>query len=163
MKNLVLPNRVSIQLVDLKSLPLKLKNVLFRVRLSARHKNDFTLQPFVSDGDGLVTILSNELEAEVAANYDSGLMDYGHVSDCSPTVEIRLLSEDDIYRAIAARKIWKLLLAGERDRWKSIEQLLDVYKSANNGRLLQDRSSAIHDEWDKNGAEYSYSCMVVPR
>lgn len=99
----------------------------------------------------------------MAAHHDSGLMDYGHVSECAPTVEIRLLSEDDIHRAIEARKIWKLLLAGERDRWKSIEQLLNVYKSANNVRLLLDQSPAIRDEWDKDGAEYAYSCIVVPR
>jgi hypothetical protein len=116
MNNLVLPNRVAIQLVDTDKRPLKMANVLFRVRLFARYKSDFTLQPFASDGNGLVTNSRNELEAEVAAAYDSGLMDYAHVSTCSPSVEIRLLSGEDIHRAIEARKIWTNLLAGERDR-----------------------------------------------
>jgi len=61
MNNLVLPNRVAIQLVDTDKRPLKMADVLFRVRLVARHKSDFTLQPFASDGNGLVTISRNEL------------------------------------------------------------------------------------------------------
>jgi hypothetical protein len=61
MNNLVLPNRVAIQLVDTDKRPLKMADVLFRVRLVSRHKSDFTLQPFASDGNGFVTISRNEL------------------------------------------------------------------------------------------------------
>lgn len=163
MNNLVLPNRVVIQLVDKNALPLKMARVLFRVRLFARHKNDFTLQPFASNGEGLISIARQEMEADVVANYDSGVMDYAHVSDCVPSIEIQLLSEDDIRRAIEARKIWKHLLAGERDRWTSIEQLLDVYRTANNGKLLSDQSDPMRTHWDQAGAEYSYNYTVVPR
>ena len=80
MNSLVLPDRVVIQLVDKNLLRVRLAGVLFQVRLFAKHKNDFALQPFASDGDGLVTILRNEIEAEIAAAYDSGLMDYSSVS-----------------------------------------------------------------------------------
>jgi hypothetical protein len=163
MNNLVLPKRVVIQLVDKKVLPLKMARVLFRVRLFARHKNDFTLQPFASNGEGLVSISRQEMEADVVANYDSGVMDYAHVSDCVPFIEIQLLSEDDIHRAIEARKIWKHLLAGERDRWTSIDQLLNVYRTANNRKLLSDQSDPIRTHWDQAGAEYSYNYIVVPR
>jgi hypothetical protein len=163
MNSLVLPNRVAIQLVDRDLLPLRLAGVLFQLRLFARRKNDFTLQPFASDGDGLVTISRKEIEAEIEANYDSGLMDYAHVSDCVPAVEVRLLSEEDIHHAVEARKIWKHLLAGERDRWNSMEQLLNIYRNANNVNLLSDQSPTIRDDWDKAGAEYSYDCVVVPR
>jgi hypothetical protein len=163
MNNLVLPNRVAIQLVDTDKRPLKMEDVLFRVRLFARRKSDFTLQPFASDGNGLVTISRNEVEAEVAAAYDSGLMDYAHVSTCAPSVEIRLLSGEDIHRAIEARKIWRNLLAGERDRWDSMEQLLDVYRKANNGKLLADQSPSIRDDWDEVEAEYTYDFVVLPR
>jgi hypothetical protein len=60
-------------------------------------------------------------------------MDHYRVDDCFPTIEIRLLSEDDIHRPTEARgKTWKVLLAGERDRWNSIEELLKMYGEANN-------------------------------
>jgi hypothetical protein len=164
MNSLVLPNKVVIKLLDKHLLPVRLAGVLFNVRLFARHKDNFTLGPYASDGDGLVTILREEIDAEINANYDSGWMNYGRVSDCVPAVEIRLLSEDDIHRAVEARKkVWKDLLAGERDRWSSMEQLLTVYESAKNVSLLIDESTPIRDEWDEDGAEYSYNCVVVPR
>jgi len=144
--NLILPDRVEIQLLDAEKLPLKMAGVLFRVHLFARKKSDFTLQPFSSDAEGLVTIAKKDIEACVAAEYDSGLMDYSHVGDCAPSVEIGPLSQDDIARAIEARETWTSLLAGERDRWTSIEQLLDVYRNSNNGRLLFDQSPPIRDD-----------------
>jgi hypothetical protein len=121
------------------------------------------LQPFVSDGDGVCTISRNELEAEVAAQYDAGLMDYAHVSGCAPSVEICLLSGEDIHRAIEARKVWTNLLAGERDRWDSMAQLLDVYRRATSGRLCADQSPSIRDDWDKVGGEYAYDFVVPTR
>jgi hypothetical protein len=162
-ENLILPNRVAIQLVDPDNLPIKMGRVLFRIRLSARRKNDFILQPFASDDDGLVKILRKELEANVEDVYDSDLMGHVSVSECVPSVEIRILSQDDIDRAIEARKIWTTLLVGERDRWTRIEQLLDVYKNANNRLLFTDQLPSIRDDWNKVGAEYSYKFVVGAR
>ncbi len=163
MSNLLLPNRVAIQLVDRNKLPLKMAGVLFRIHLFARARNDFTLQPFASDGEGIVTILKEELEAEVQANYDSGVMDCDHVSTCFPSVEIQLLSVEDIERAVKARKIWKNLLAGERDRWISMDQLLDVYRNACNKELFYEQSQPIRAQLEKSGAEYFYVFLIVPR
>jgi hypothetical protein len=161
MHSLILPERVTIQLVDKNKVPVKLSNILFGIRAFARRKNDFNLQPFPTGNDGLVTITSKELEADVAANYDSGVMDYAHISDCSPSVEIRILTEEEIKSAVDARKIWTKLLAGERDRWKSLEQLLTLYRNANNGRLLADECPPMRVEWREGGAEYSYKFVVA--
>ncbi|MBI1749681.1 MAG: hypothetical protein HY234_00965 [Acidobacteria bacterium] len=163
MKNLLLPNRVTIRLVDRNNCPVELPDILFSVSTFARRKNDFCLQPFASDLRGIVTITKKDLEAEAAAHHDAGLMDYGHIGECLPSVEIRMLSECDIDRAIEARKVWKNLLAGERDRWSSVEQLLTLYRNAENGKLLADRSQPIRDDWNEDGAEYSYDFVVVPK
>jgi hypothetical protein len=53
-------------------------------------------------------------------------------------------------------------LDGERDR-NSIEELLNVYRCANNRKLLPAQSHSIRDDWGEAGAEYSYNCVVVPR
>jgi hypothetical protein len=90
-------------------------------------------------------------------------MDYAPVNECSLSVEIHLFSGEDIHRAIEARKIWRSLLAGEGERWNSIEQLLDVYRKAKNGRLFDDQLPSIGDDWDKVGAEYTYDFVVLPR
>jgi len=162
--DLIVPNKVSIQLADTSNRPFKMSDVIFRIRLLARFKNDFSLGPFLSDANGLVTVSKKEIEAGVAANYDSGLMDYAPLSNCSPSVEISLYSLVDIQRAIDARsKVWTNLLAGERDRWGSIEQLIDVYRNAPNSRLQIERSPTIRDTWNKDEAEFSYIFAVVPR
>ena len=162
-ENLILPDRVAIQLVGADNVPIKIGYVLFRIRLSARRKNDFVLQPFESDDEGRVGILKKELEANVRDAYDSDLMGHASVSECVPSVEIRILSQEEIDRAIEARMIWTTLLAGERDRWTSIEQLLDVYKNANNWLLFSDQSPLIRDDWNVVGAEYSYKFVVAEK
>ena len=108
-------------------------------------------------------ISKKDIEAEVRAQYDSGLMDYHDVGTCFPMVEISPLSQDGIDRAIEARKTWTSLLGGEQERWTSIEQLLDVYRTANNRRLRISQFSRIRDNWDEVGAEYSYDYIVTPR
>jgi hypothetical protein len=164
MKNLVLPNKVEIQLVEKSLFPVRLEAVLFEIRLFARYKNDFILGPFASDDSGLVKIVKKDMESEIASNYDSDLMGHSRVEDCLPTVDIRLLSEDDIRRAAEARsKTWRALLAGERDRWDSIEQLLKMYQDANNKHLVVEQASPNRHDWNKPGAEYSYNFVVTKR
>jgi hypothetical protein len=163
-KNLILPDGLAIQLRDAESLPVVMAGVLFRLHLFARQKNDFWLQPFASDDRGLVTISKKDIEAEVKAHHSTGLMDYYDVGTCFTLVEISLLSQRDIDGAIEARKNhWTSLLAGERERWTSIEQLLGVYGTANNRRFRYSQFSHIRDNWDEPGAEYSYDWFVTPR
>jgi hypothetical protein len=164
MTNLTLPNKVEIQLVEKSLHPVKLEAVLFEIRLFARYRNDFVLGPFASDKSGLVTIGKKDMESEIASNYDVDLMGHSHVSDCFPTVDIRMLSEDEIFRAaMARRKTWPALLEGERNRWDSIEQLLKMYDHANNKYVVVQEASPNRHEWDKPGIEYSYNFVVKRR
>jgi hypothetical protein len=163
MQPLRLPTRVLIQLVDNDESPLGIPNMLFRVTAFASRKNDFVFQPFASDDTGLVTITKKDLEAGVADCYDEGAMDYSHISECSSRVEIRLLTDEEVRRAVDARKIWKKLLAGERGRWNSIEELLNVYKAANNTRFLPLQPLPMRVSWSDEGAEHSYKFGLIPR
>jgi hypothetical protein len=164
MESLILPARVAIQLVDRNGGALKTPNVLLRITAFAARKDDFLLQPFASDNDGLVTILKKDLEAEVAACHDSGLMNYGHIRECSSSVAIRLLTDEELKKVVDARsKIWNNLLMGERDRWNSMEQLLTLYKTANNSRFLPGQALPMRVKWNKDGAEYSYKFVLVAR
>ena len=161
MPPLKLPARVLIQLVDQNDSHICVPNVLFRVTAFASYKNDFVFQPFASDTVGVVTITKNDLEAGIADCYATGLMDHAHISGCSSRIEIRLLSDEDISRAIDARKkIWTDLLPGERTRWNSMKGLVSLYKAANNARFLPD---AIRMNWGEEGAEYSGIFVLLPR
>ena len=120
------------------------------------------MQPFATDAAGLATITKGQLESEVAKNLDWGVMDYAHIEGCSSVVEICLLTEGEIRRAIEARNTWKELLSGERDRWESLEQLLAVYKNANNGRLLA-LEPTLRPVWNGRETNHSYLLPVVVR
>ena len=160
---LILPEQVMIQLVDENILPVRMSNVLFVITAFPDRKNDYHLGPFGTDSKGLATITQRQLEAEAAANVDTGVMDYSHISACSSWVEIRMLTDEEIERAVQARKnVWRTLLAGERDRWQSMEQLLTFYRNANNSRLHA-TNAALRVRWKGDASEYSYNFLVTSR
>ena len=159
MANLILPEKLRILVMDIEGGALGTPNLLFRIHAFARHKNDFFLQPFATNSDGIADVSKQELLAEVNAHFDSGLMDYCSISDCNETVEISLLSNEDIDRAIYSRThVWKSLLAGERDRWNSLDQLIALYRSAANSRV---QAAAITMKW--NGSQPEYLGQVVAK
>ena len=160
MESLLLPERVVLRLVDPEGEPLRVANVLFTIHTFAKSKNDFRLGPFASDADGIVTITKRDLLAEAEAHYDSGLMDYDAVQNCQTVVEIEAMEASGIAKALEARtKIWKRLLRGESERWSSIEDLLNIYRTAANERI------SVHPiavRWDGSEMNYEYIVRASP-
>ena len=158
MESIVLPEKVVLRLIDSEGNAVRLPNVLFTVRTFATRKNDFNLGPFASDDDGLVTITKNDLLAAAEAHYDSGLMDYVQVENCIPSVVIGPMNAIEIEKALEARtKVWKLLLRGESQRWRSIEDLCDLYRMAANKSIS---AKPLHTLWDGKVPEYDYAIIV---
>lgn len=162
MTNIVLPEKVTIQLTDNRDGPLALPRVLFTVRLFARHRNDFFLGPYVSNDSGLVKITRTDLHHDIEAAYESGLMDYVPVETCFSFVEIRLDHPEDIEKAIKSRtEYWTSLLKGEKERWGTIQNLLDTYRTAANHSLRVDKGfPRIRDEWNGSKDKYDYRLVV---
>jgi hypothetical protein len=164
MSNLVLPERVTIQLIDNHRKPFALSNVLLTVCLFARRKNDFFLGPYVSNASGIVEITGLDLRHDIDATYDSGLMDYVAAENAFSFVEIRLEHPDDIDRALKSRTTaWTSLLKGEKERWGTMEKLLNEYRNASNPGLVVNKGSSIsriRDEWDGSQTQYNYDLMV---
>src|ERR1039457_5070279 len=161
MTNLVLPERVTIQLIDSHKKPLALPNTLFSVCLFTRRKNDFFLGPYVSNASGIVEITGANLRHDINATFDSGLMDYVAVENAFSFVEIRLDHPDDIDRALKSRTTaWTSLLKGEKERWGTMDKLFDVYRNASNlSFIVRKGSSRIRDEWDGSQMQYEYDFM----
>ncbi len=162
MANLVLPDEITIQLIDSNDQAVALENVLFTIKIFARHKNDFSLGSYVSDSTGRVIITNEDLRHEVSATYDSGCMDYAHVEDAFPMIEIQLDHPDDIERCIQSRTTsWKSLLKGETERFGSIEELIDIYRNSTNHTLnIWKGFSKIRDEWDGSKTKYHYDFRI---
>jgi hypothetical protein len=89
-------------------------------------------------------------------------MDYVNVADCFSLVEMELLSESQIQQALECRlKVWTRLLKGEQERWGSIENLLQVYRTSSNKDLTVLKGvSRIRDEWDGKEQQYYYEFCV---
>jgi hypothetical protein len=162
MGNLILPQKAVIQLVDDFGEPLQIPDVIFTLHLFATHKNDFYLSPFVSDNSGKAIITREELNNEIRATYSSGLMDYASVETCHPLIEIFINQPEDIERALNAReKLWVVLLDGEKERWGSVENLINVYRQAKNNELkLSKELSRLTDDWNGEKEEYVYNLGV---
>jgi hypothetical protein len=162
MANLILPEKIIIQLTDSQNRPLVFPDVVFFVHFFAKHKNDFHLGPFVSDQSGKVAISHQELVWNIQATYDSGLMDYSAVETCHPSIEIILEYPDIIKRTLTTReKVWSVLLKGEKERWGALENLLNVYRCAKNDQIeLSKDFMKIRDTWDGTKKEYNYNFPI---
>jgi hypothetical protein len=136
MGNLIFPEKVKVRLVGPNKEPIRVPGVLIVVHLFALRKNDFYLQPFKTDANGEANIQKQELLAEAAAHYDSGLMDYEAIEESRPLVEVRSMSAAEIRSALSSRsRVWTSLLKGESERWSSIQELVDSYRQAANERV----------------------------
>jgi len=136
MKNLIIPEIIEIQLTDLSNQPLLIENIFVYLKTKAIRKNGFNLGPFISDKNGIIQITKADFMNEVSATYDSGLMDYSDIESTLTKVEIKLYSEEELKKMIDSRtNIWSNLLNGEKERWGSIEKLIESLKNSNNKHL----------------------------
>lgn len=162
---LLLPSSVVIRLKMPDGSPLRLANVLFKIQTFATHKNDISLFPFASDAEGIVRITRDEMKAEASATYDSGLMDYCAIESAHDMIEIRVSSSSEIERAISSRTgTWTSLLAGEKERWKAIDELVVLLGSASNSQLAVPEELSlrpkIRDTWSTPDASCEYELRI---
>jgi hypothetical protein len=165
MSKLILPNLIQVKLVKSPEQDFPLDNILLYIKTNASHKNDFYLGPFVSDNNGVITITKANLDNEVAATYDSGLMDYSSIESNFSFVELRLYDQDEIDKLIESRtKAWTTLLKGEKERWDSINRLVDILRKSNNKLLLlHDSTRRIRAEFDGAKDEYEFQLDIYKK
>ena len=165
MSKLILPDKIRVRLVKPRQLDLPVDNILLYIKTHARHKNDFELGPFVSDKDGIITISKSDLDNEVAATYDSGLMDYSSIDSNFSFVELRLYDQVEIDKLIESRtKAWKTLLKGETERWISMNHLVDTLKKSNNKfLLLYESTRRIRADFDGTQKEYDFQLDIYKK
>lgn len=162
MTKFILPDKITVRLVKPRHQDFSVDNILLYIKTNARHKNDFYLGPFVSDKNGVITITKNDLDNEVTATYESGLMDYSSIENSFTFVELRLYDQDEIDKIIESRtKAWTSLLKGEKERWTSINHLVDTLKKSNNKHLLlYDPTKRIRADFDGTQNEYEFQLDV---
>ena len=165
MNKFIIPDKVTVRLIKPRQQDFPVDNILLYIKTYARHKNDFCLGPFVSDQEGIISITKNEIEREVTATYESGLMDYSGIENCFTFVELRLYDQDEIDKMIKSRsKVWTTLLKGEKERWTSINHLIETLKKSNNKHLLlYDSTKRVRADFDGTQNEYEFQLDIYKR
>ena len=165
MTKLVMPDKITVRLVKPLQQNFSVDNMLLYIKTYAKHKNDFYLGPFVSDKDGIITITKKELDNEITATYESGLMDYSSIENNFAFVELRLYDQDEISKMIESRtKAWTSLLKGEKERWTSLNHLVDTLKKSNNKLLLLYESTRrIRADFDGTQNEYEFQLDIYKK
>jgi len=166
MTRLVLPSRVTIQVCTWdgnKVRPLRVRGLVFGVRTFAREKGDYHLAPFFSDDSGRVVITHDEMDIAAHAEAQTGIMEYAWLGDSFSYVEIAHWSAEEIARALEGHRTWGLL-GRERERWKSVEELMAQLREAPNGRYkpLAPPLKPVRDEWDGTVIERTYDYVLYP-
>lgn len=161
MDNFKIPNQIIVQLIKSTQQDFPINNILLYIKIFARHKNDYLLGPFVSNENGEILITKLLLENEIQATIESGIMDYDDIEGCSSEVEIHLYSQKEINNLIESRtKVWTELLKGEKKRWASISELIDILKNSNNKFLLINNSNKfikVKIDATKNDYEFQFN------
>ena len=165
MTKFILPDKITVKLIKPRKENFSVDNILLYIKTNARNKNDFYLGPFASDINGVITITKKDLDNEVTATCESGLMDYSSIENSFSFVELRLYDQNEIDKMIESRtKTWTSLLKGEIERWISINRLVDTLKQSNNKHLLLDESTKrIRAEFDGTQNEYEFQLEIYQK
>jgi hypothetical protein len=80
-------------------------------------------------------------------------------------VEIRVSSVSEIERSISARtSTWTTLFAAEKERWKTIDEMIGLLRTAANSQLAIPEELSlrpkIRDTWSKRDATYEYEMRI---
>lgn len=160
MSEIIFPKNVKIQIQNNKKQNYEIKNIFVQVFLKAKYRNDFYLGPYSSNSLGLIHITEEDLMNDVQSTYDTGLMDYVDVKYCYSSIEIKAYSKDDFQKIIHSRKKeLNMLLSGEKKKYKSIDELVQYFETAENIKRNL-KSSKISDHWDGRKVEYEYTLVV---
>ncbi|WP_286764935.1 MULTISPECIES: hypothetical protein [Rhodopirellula] len=165
MDELRLPRKVTVHVIGTGGEPLREAFILFRIDTKARRKNRYQLGPYPTDESGIVVITRALLDAEVDATLASGLMDYVRIESGYPDIVIRPYSQREIERAIGARtNSWRSLLKGEDRRWGSLDELIALYRRAQNHRFripdTRESNACALGTWTEADAEYDYTVTL---
>ena len=153
-----IPESINIQVTNNHCIAEPIAEIAIFIHVFAKTKNDYYLGPYFSNNDGLITIKKEEVEYEILATQDSGVMDYSSIEDAFSEVEICTYTQEQIDRMITTRKkVWTRLMKGEDKRWKTMNELLAKLGKCNNKVLVRQKNIKI----DLNSRDANYNEKMV--
>ena len=96
----ILPEKITVNIVDKSGSPLCKSNILVGIKTFATTKNDIELSPFSSDDKGKIIITKQELLKLETEAINSALMDYALLNTAKPEVNIFLIDTEEVNKRI---------------------------------------------------------------
>lgn len=132
------PNIFNLILID-NSISKPTSNIAVKIRLFARHKNDYYLIPPVSNDKGKIELRKSWLNDEIEKIRNLFMMDYSStLDDCEPKMEIKVMNMNEVNQSVKAMNQWKSVLnisnleieclsRVDNDQYEPMSQLINFY------------------------------------
>lgn len=100
------PEIIKISIVDTTT-KCPIEGILVRMHLFANRKNDYYIDPKVSDSNGQIIVNKKWVWEKVLEIINSSIMDYSsNLDDCKQYIEIAIIDTEAINRALEGIKVW---------------------------------------------------------
>lgn len=137
---IIFPDTIDILILD-KDLNKPVPNIAVRIKLFAKHKNDYNFILPLSDEKGCIKITRDWLEEEIRKEQTLFVMDYSSkLNDCNPEIEITVLNTEELLRAVNAMYVYKDAIGISDDEIRR-------YKNANNSKYLPWKEKIIFESY----------------
>jgi len=91
-------------------------NLVIFIKLFATRKNDYYFMPEFSDENGIIVITKEWLNKEINKKASLFIMDYASsLETCYPKIELKILDDDAVKRAIKAMNLYKRALGTKQE------------------------------------------------
>ena len=110
-------------------------NIAMTLTLHARRKNDYHFAPSLSDSTGTINIDRDWVTSSIEETRNFFLMDYAStLEDCLPFVHLKVMSGEEIKRAIDAAQVYK----AAKERLGVMLTVADLQNASNRAYELQE-------------------------
>jgi len=111
-------------------------NVAISLKLYAARKNDYFVEPIISDQQGIVAVSRADCLQEIKNSRNFYLMDYSsNLEECLPKVTLEIMSPEQIRIAIEEMK---KNAAFYKDYWNCSEDFLKRLENVSNNEYMSD-------------------------
>ena len=119
------PETINIFVID-ENTRKPISKIATKIKLFASRKNDYHFILPLSDEKGCIEVTRDWLKQEILKEQALFVMDYSSMlDDCKPQVEISVLGDEDLSRAVNAMYLFQSTIGISADE-------IDNYKNANN-------------------------------
>lgn len=128
------PEQVLIKVVDART-RLPVPHLAMKITLFAPEKNNYTI-PLISNSSGIASLTKEHVQHSLEEDWKLFPMDYAsRLEDCSPEIEIRTCSPEDVRATIDAMRLLGLAATSSADLVRAFDHAINDRYSPTKKRI----------------------------